>query len=152
MCRLEAAKMNITKVAGVLLAVLLVVGGTAAALPGNAPTDAQAENAQTENPEAADSSMNETADDEADRRGPPAGVGPSGDAGPPTDLPGPVPDFVSEIHSVINDHIAGALDVDLGSAIADLTPGGETDSNDEADSDVPTPTPDGNATTTAPPA
>lgn len=42
-----------------------------------------------------------------------------GSAGPPGDLPGPVPDFVSTIHNLITQFIDGTLDGSLGSAISD---------------------------------
>ena len=45
-------------------------------------------------------------------------------AGPPTDIPGPVPEFVGEIHRTIGEFLDGSID-SLGSAVSDLTPGGE---------------------------
>jgi len=46
-------------------------------------------------------------------------------AGPPTDLPGPVPDFVEEIHRTVGEFLSGSVD-SLGSVVSDLTPGGES--------------------------
>lgn len=46
-------------------------------------------------------------------------------AGPPTDLPGPVPDFVEEIHRTVGEFLDGSVD-SLGSAVSDLTPDDET--------------------------
>jgi len=48
-----------------------------------------------------------------------------GSAGPPTDMPGPVPDFVGEIHRTIGEFLDGSID-SLGSAVSDLTPGEES--------------------------
>lgn len=50
-------------------------------------------------------------------------------AGPPTDMPGPVPDFVEEIHRTIGEFLDGSVD-SLGSAVSDLTPGGEESTED----------------------
>ncbi|WP_276273442.1 hypothetical protein [Haloarcula litorea] len=136
--------MKLTKIAGVLLAVL-VVTGSAAALPGAAEThandnadDAQADDYANENAtEAANESEDDTADDSAATQGPPADAGPDGERGPPTDLPAQVPDFVSEIHSLVDTHIAGDLDGTLGEQISDVTPDdSETDDADDGDSDA----------------
>ncbi len=54
----------------------------------------------------------------------PEDAGPSGDAGPPDDLPDPVPDFVSDIHGAISDFISGSID-SLGDVVSGLTPGGD---------------------------
>jgi len=119
-----------TKTLGALLALLVVATGAAAAMPGAAPVDApdRADN-QTADAEAdAQAEMNESADDEnedAEKRqagGPPEEV--TGERGPPADMPGAAPDFVSEVHATINDYLSGAVD-DLGSAVSDITPGGE---------------------------
>lgn len=119
-----------TKTLGALLALLVVATGAAAAMPGNAPVDApeQADNQTTDaEEEAAQAEMNETAEsDEADESG--EAGGPSADAagerGPPTDMPGAAPDFVSQIHATIQDHLSGAVE-NLGSAISEITPGDE---------------------------
>ncbi|WP_336358299.1 hypothetical protein [Haloarcula sp. CGMCC 1.6347] len=129
--------MKLTTIAGSLLAVL-VITGSAAALPGaaGAQADDHADNAQADN--AAEQAANETttadenesggAAEAADRRGPPADAGQAGDQrGPPSDLPGQVPDFVSEIHTLIGQKQAGELAGDLGAQISDLTPGDESD-------------------------
>lgn len=50
----------------------------------------------------------------------------AGQQGPPSDLPGPVPDFVESIHGTIMDHINGTVS-GLGEAVSDLTPGGDGD-------------------------
>jgi hypothetical protein len=46
------------------------------------------------------------------------------EAGPPTDLPGPVPEFVEEIHRTVGAFLDGSVDT-LVSAVSELTPGGE---------------------------
>lgn len=133
-----------TKTLGVLLALLVVATGAAAAMPGNAPTDApdRADNQTADaEAEAAQAESNETADERApaDREreagGPPEEV--AGERGPPTDMPGAVPDFVSEIHATVQDHLGGAVE-DLGAAVSGITPGAGTS---QADQDV-TETPD----------
>lgn len=54
------------------------------------------------------------------------------DAGPPADLPNPVPDFVGDIHDAIGSFIDGTVD-HLGSVVSDLTPGDDgADRNDGA--------------------
>ena len=61
----------------------------------------------------------------------PEDAGESGDAGPPDDLPDPVPDFVSDVHGAISDFLSGGIDA-LGDVVSDLTPGGD-DTPDAAD-------------------
>jgi hypothetical protein len=53
----------------------------------------------------------------------PGDAGPDA-AGPPTDLPGPVPEFVGEIHRTIGEFLSVSVD-SLGTAVSDLPPGGE---------------------------
>jgi hypothetical protein len=89
--------MSWTRLAAVALGALLLVGGVAAAAPGNAPADA-GENGEN---------------GEAGQAGPPGEIGPSGG------LPGPVPDFVGDLL----DRIAGGVN-GLGEALPDITPGG----------------------------
>lgn len=171
--------MDTTKITGALLAVLLVTAGTAAALPGNAPADtpatdeAQASNtthtpAATQPTDEASDDGNESATDEP-RRGPPATQnrhGPPADRGnaeahegrrgPPVDMPDQVPDFVTQIHQLIRQHLSGVLDVDLGSAIADVVPGDAAQDeqhsarpdDETATEETPTDTPEGDETTT----
>ncbi|MFB6222916.1 MAG: hypothetical protein ABEH86_04490 [Haloarcula sp.] len=112
--------MKLTTLAGALLAVL-VITGSAAALPGAAvaQADDHADNAQTAEHES---------DQAADRRGPPAEAGDETDRrGPPASLPEQVPDFVGDIHSLVNQKLAGDLTGGLGAQISDLTPGEEHD-------------------------
>jgi hypothetical protein len=54
----------------------------------------------------------------------PENAGEGGDAGPPDDLPEPVPDFVSDVHGAIGDFLGGAVD-SLGDAVSGVTPGGD---------------------------
>lgn len=46
-------------------------------------------------------------------------------AGPPTDLPEQVPDFVGDVHDAIGSFLDGNLE-NLGSAVSDLTPGADS--------------------------
>ena len=142
-----------TKTLGALLALLVVATGAAAAMPGNAPVDTpdRADNQTADaEAEAAQTGTNETADDEsgeADEERQPDGLPEevASERGPPTEMPGAAPDFVSEIHATIQDHLSGAVD-DLGSAISGITPGGEAggeadEGTDQADQGA-TETPD----------
>lgn len=64
-------------------------------------------------------------------------------AGPPDDLPGPVPEFVSEIHGLVDGVVDGALDA-LGSAVSGVAGGtdaGGTDADAEGQEPFPTETP-----------
>ncbi|PSP93619.1 hypothetical protein BRC91_08465 [Halobacteriales archaeon QS_4_62_28] len=132
--------MNLKTIAGLALAALLVTG-SAAALPGNAP--AQADDYANENADTAATNASETTNEseaaDADRQGPPDDTPAASDddrRGPPSDLPDGVPDFVSEIHSLIGDKLAGDLDGSLGEQISDVTP--DDDSESETDSDSET--------------
>ncbi len=125
--------MTPTKTLGVLLALLVVATGAAAAMPGNAPVDApdRADNQTADaEAEAAQAEPNETAGERglADRErgagGPPEAA--AGERGPPTGMPGAVPDFVSEVHATVQDHLGGAVE-DLGAAISGSTPGDADD-------------------------
>jgi hypothetical protein len=122
--------MKLTKTAGVLLAVLLVATAGAAALPGNAPADSQAgqaddkTDADTGAPADAGPEMNnsdadsENATDADDRRG------------PPTDMPAQVPDHVSQIHDLVHQYLDGDID-NLGEHISDLMGGEDAEEADE---------------------
>ena len=127
--------MQRTKIVGVVLAVL-VLTGSAAALPGAAP--AQADD-YAQNETAGDADVDRAANASAAAGGPPADRGPDGERGPPVDLPAQVPDFVSDIHDLVGDHLAG----DLGESIADLTPEDDADestgNSTATDSDEPDP-------------
>ncbi|MFC7020114.1 MULTISPECIES: hypothetical protein [Haloarcula] len=145
--------MQLTKLTGALLAVFLVTG-SAAALPAAAGAQASDNAAANENATTAqaDANVDETAVDaaeaddteeaDADRRGPPADVGAAGQRGPPTSMPAPVPDFVSDVHETINDHVAGTLEGDLGRHISDLTPGDGSDDEDATAQDAASETAD----------
>jgi hypothetical protein len=135
--------MNASTFGSVLLA-LVVLTGTAAALPGAAPAqaddaangagtqEANAQNAtEASNNRRADNETVETEADEKRGGGPPAhAVNKSNGAargadnaserrGPPVDMPGNVPDFISDIHRAIADHSGGS---GLGDIISSLTP------------------------------
>jgi hypothetical protein len=56
-------------------------------------------------------------------------------AGPPPDLPGPVPDFVEEIHRTVGEFLDGSID-SLGSAVSDVTPGGEASGSGSENADA----------------
>jgi len=130
--------MQLKTIAGLVLAAL-VVTGTAAALPGNAPAQADehanddAETANATEPRADSDETNESA-------GRPDNVPAAndGERGPPTEMPGAVPDFVGEMHSLIDQKIAGELDGSLGEQVSDLTPDDETETDSESDDETET--------------
>jgi hypothetical protein len=97
--------MTRTTLAAIALAALLAVTGVAAAQPGNAPADAGA-----------------NGDD-------------PGQAGPPTDLPDPVPEFVSDIHDRIRSFIDGNVD-DLGEAVSGIAGGDDADAGEGKSADA----------------
>lgn len=47
--------------------------------------------------------------------------------GPPADMPGPVPDHVTQIHETINDFLSGDSDGPLGHALSDLLGGQQSE-------------------------
>jgi len=95
------------------LGVLGVVGaGAPTALPGAAPDGPPADD-RTGNA-SGDATDRTTAD---------------GDAGPPAERPGPVSDFVGDLHRTIGGFAEGSLDR-LGSAVGEVVPGGASLPND----------------------
>lgn len=126
--------MNLSKLAAIALAALLVTAGAAAATPGNAPDHSGAdehEQASEHQPDTTDNSTNadENAtrvdEDAADmRENSEASSNQRADAaqGPPTDMPGQVPDHVVEIHRLILNFLSGDLDGPLGPSVSDVTP------------------------------
>lgn len=131
----------IRKIVAVGLALLLVGAGVAFAAPGNAPTDAPAnDNAQASShgnsgqgnggADAANASNNTT------------------DRGPPTDMPAQVPDHVIEIHRTINSWLAGDLTGSLGEHISSIVGGNQEVANPGGNNttETATPTPTGNST------
>lgn len=92
--------MNVRTIATVALAALLLFAGAAAATPGNG----------------ADGTT--TGADAGD-----------GDAGPPSTLPGPVPDFVGDILDNINRFVNGDLDGSLGDVIRGIAGNGAGDAS-----------------------
>lgn len=118
--------MNYTTITAVALAVLVVGAGAVAAIPGQAADQAQghtndnASDGGAEHSGDAGQSANEgTAGD--------AGTNASDDAserrGPPVDMPGQVPDHVSQIHQTIADWLDGDRDGSLGDRISDIVGG-----------------------------
>jgi len=96
--------MNRTTLLAVALAALLAVTGAAAATPGStAPADTGSGPAATD---ATDPS------------------GATGQAGPPDDLPDPVPDFVSDIHGLVQQFLDGTLD-SLGPDVSEAAGNGD---------------------------
>ena len=103
--------MNRTTLLVAAVAALVAVTGAAAAAGSTATTDSTA-------------SMGSGADATAQ-------------AGPPDDLPGPVPEFVSEIHGLISGVIDGAIDA-LGPVVSDGAGNADADADSES---FPTETP-----------
>ena len=50
----------------------------------------------------------------------------AGDAGPPSDLPDPAPDFVGDVLGAVGDFVGGSIE-GLGDTVSGLTPGGDAD-------------------------
>jgi hypothetical protein len=98
----------------VALAVLVAATGAAAAVPGSTT--------------AADTGATEAGDTSE-----PAGGDAVGQAGPRDGLPEPVPDFVSEIHGLIDQFVDGTVD-SLGSAVSDVAGGYQADSENADES------------------
>jgi len=57
----------------------------------------------------------------------------SGDAGPPSDLPDQVPDFVGDVLNGVNDFLSGGVD-DIGETVSDVA-GGENASDGDGETD-----------------
>jgi hypothetical protein len=136
--------MKLTKIASVLVAVLLVASAGAAAMPGNAPADSRAGRAD-DHGDNADDAANASDERTPERNGSAAaadehrldhaGAAAADDKrGPPTDMPAQVPDFVTEIHELINQNLDGSLQ-GLGEALSAATPGEDADAGDEQDED-----------------
>ncbi|MFB6268123.1 MAG: hypothetical protein ABEI31_10720 [Halodesulfurarchaeum sp.] len=111
----------------IVLATLVVSAGAAAAaamaeqVPDQAqtaehtPDSSQSDGPIEETPVGNESTMDDGSDTTVD--GPGDHV-----RGPPSDLPEPVPGFVSELHRLITDHLTGELGGSLGEAIRGLLP------------------------------
>lgn len=93
--------MKLTHVAVVATLALLVGAGSVVAAPGSVPSDAGQSGAA----------------------GPSDDVGQSNDVGPPSSLPEPVPEFVTDVFGSIGDFVSGGVD-HLGDAVRSVTPGG----------------------------
>ncbi|WP_144796313.1 hypothetical protein [Halorubrum depositum] len=57
---------------------------------------------------------------------------PAGDAGPPSDLPDQVPDFVGDVLSSVNDFLSGGVD-DLGDTVSDVAGNGDDAGSGDGD-------------------
>lgn len=150
--------MKLTKIVAIGLAALVVSAGAVAAMPGNAPADAGNDeasadtHAQNETDSANRSDGNATANESEHGPAAPAADGNASDRrGPPTDMPAPVPDHVTKIHSLIQEFLDGALEGPLGPHVSDVangeekqsgdeTSGNETASGNETSTQTPTPT------------
>jgi len=136
--------MKLTKIASVLLAVLLVASAGAAAMPGNAPADSQAGQADDHSDSAGDGASAANASDQrpddagsagmADNDSDAGAAAADDKRGPPTDMPAQVPDFVTEVHELINQKLDGTLQ-NLGEALSAATPGDDADTDDEQSAD-----------------
>jgi hypothetical protein len=58
----------------------------------------------------------------------------AGDAGPPSDLPDQVPDFVGDILVSVNEFLSGGVD-DLGETVSDVAGNGDDAAAEDAESD-----------------
>lgn len=109
--------MKLSTLIPIALVALLVTAGAAAAMPGNAPDHAGA----NDHEQASDHAPDDTADD-----------GDAGNAhaqGPPEDLPEQVPDFVRQIHDAIRQFLSGGLDGILGDAVSSRSPADSTENS-----------------------
>lgn len=148
--------MRFHELAAAALAVLLVSAGAVAAVPGDAPDGARADDHEGADEHAQDDRRDDdrgerARDDHAADANEAAAAEPGEataeqareDRGPPTDVPAQVPDFVGRIHGEILKHLDGGLGgAELGEAISNLTPGDGSDGSEES-TPTPTPTPAG---------
>lgn len=116
--------MNVKVIVAAFLALAVVATGAAAAAPGNAPVDVPTDQ-HTDDADAAAENADENATDAGEQAE--AAQAADGERGPPMDLPDQVPDFVSQIHDLIRQHVSGSLDGILGHQVSDVTPDNETD-------------------------
>jgi hypothetical protein len=134
--------MKLTKITAVALALLVVGAGAVAAFPGQAADQAQ---------DHANDNANDAGDGMPADAGAPDDLGNASDAadnasdananaserrGPPTDMPEPVPDHVSQIHETINSWLDGDTEGSLGEMISDIVGGdGAADENADGQAD-----------------
>lgn len=149
--------MTFNEIAAAALAVLLVSAGAVAAVPGDVPDGAQADDHSQADEHAQDGDgqdgdrderargghANASVDGADDDAGAP-GEATAGQAreerGPPTDVPEQVPDFVSPIHEEILKHLNGDISgAELGEVISNLTPGDGSDGGEPTPAPTPTP-------------
>jgi hypothetical protein len=124
--------MKLTKLAAVELAALTITVGVAVAAPGNAPEGTADEHADTKHTN--DGNASAADDDRA--------ASEAANAGPPTDVPEQVPDHVVAIHELIQQHIDGVLEGDLGAAVSNVASGG-ADGGDASENGTAPPTAEG---------
>lgn len=111
----------IRQIAAVGLALLVVTGvaGLTAAVPGDGvPADDASNGAADE--AGGPSEANETANETSPETGEQGNESVTAPRGPPSDTPGPVPEFVGDLHDEIASFDGGEQ---LGEAISSLTPG-----------------------------
>ncbi|NIS29777.1 MAG: hypothetical protein GWN07_06200, partial [Actinobacteria bacterium] len=134
--------MNVHKLIAVAMAALLVTAGAAAAAPGDSPTNDGTETAEEHQPtetgdDATDADDDDASDADANATDGDAQAADAPDENaseaPPTELPEPVPDQVSEIHQLIRDKLNGDLgNTTLGEAISGVV-GGDDEADSQAD-------------------
>jgi len=133
--------MQLIKIAGVALA-LLMVTGTAAAMPGAAPAQADENTDDANATEAAEDRAQSGSAADATDRGADRSESAAGDAdrGPPADFPSQVPDFVGDIHDRIGQFLDGDLAGPLGERLSELTPGDADNETTDTPETAATPT------------
>lgn len=131
--------MRFHKSIALMLAALMLAAGAAAAMPGNAPSDAgnatDADDGAADDEAAAadDAEMNETDEDTVDE----ARADDANDArGPPADMPEQVPDHVSTIHDVVRQFLDDDLDGSLGESVSDVANSSESTDKESVSADA----------------
>ena len=159
--RMTSTKLTLVAVG---LAALLLVAGTAAAIPNQAADQAQTQsdskddhgtNAAQDESDAGADTANATPANTTDDESPADHAGdrardrnrtqesqPASEAGkaegPPVDMPAQVPDHVTRIHETIRSFLAGDVDGSLGDAISDIVPFAGSDGQGPSNSARPT--------------
>ncbi|RLM89717.1 hypothetical protein D3D02_07565 [Halobellus sp. Atlit-38R] len=119
--------MKLQTMVAIGLAALMLTTGAAVAVPGAAPTDAAgstngAADAHGEATHGADTAAADRAADRPENAAEtPHDASAASVGGPRADLPGPVPDRVAQIHSLIRRSLDGTLGEPLGQAIDGLS-------------------------------
>lgn len=115
--------MKLSKLAALALVALLVSAGAAAAVPGVASNQNQADGHAQATDHADDGDAHASSGGAANA---------PDDRGPHVDLPEQVPDHVEQIHELIRRFLSGDLDGSLGGAVSDATPGNSTETPADA--------------------